>query len=131
MLEAPNLLAAAMVPGDSLVALQNGRDLIVGDVLQIDAEQMVIGEVVSANNYKTKWPVTEAHALNALVYQLPNPNSDIDLNTGFVDPLSRGWFQCGGVWVHGQGLPPIPDGGMSTFPETPPPVYENFTGRGR
>lgn len=109
MLETPATLNLALAPGDSVVALNNGRDLAVADLLEIDTERMVIDQVVSQNNYHLAEPVTQAHAINALVYQLPNPYNQAQLNTGFIDPESRGWFQVGGVWVHGQGLPEVPD----------------------
>lgn len=105
MLQAPALLNMALAPGDSVVALDNGRDLAVADILDIDNERVLIDQVVSANNYHLAQPARQAHLVGALVYQLPNPNNQVQLNTPWLDPENKGWQPVGGVWVRGQGVP--------------------------
>jgi hypothetical protein len=110
MLETPALLVSALAVGDNVVALDSGRDLDVGDLLQIEDESMLVQDVISANNYHvvrdTRYQA--AHDVGAVVYQLPSPNKQIQLNSSWLDPNGGGWRCVGGVWgmgASGENLP--------------------------
>ena len=103
MLDQPALLNQPLNnTTDDVVALNNGRDLDVGDILQIEDERMQINEVMSPNNYKvTRVPPLAAHAVNAAVYNLPNPTNQNQLNMPWIAPPGSDWLQVGGVWMKG------------------------------
>jgi hypothetical protein len=102
MLDSPALLNTAMAPGDSVIALNNGRDIGVDDVLEIDGERFQVAQVISLNNYGTTVPAAKAHAVNAVVYNLPNPTNQKQLNSVWIGPAPGGWAPSGGVWVEVQ-----------------------------
>jgi hypothetical protein len=79
--------------------------LDVDDLLQIDLEVMTITRVVSANNYEVaRAAAAAAHAIGAVVYQLPAPYKHAQLNAAWLDPNGGGWRNVAGVWLMGDAV---------------------------